>query len=58
MPVSTSSKTKNLVLALIRREIVLVTPDSVNEKPLTDPIEAAGQARREMVMEQRLIRRP
>jgi hypothetical protein len=36
MPDSTSSKTKNLVLALIRREIVLVTPDSVNEKTLND----------------------
>lgn len=41
MLVSDSSKTKNLVLALIRKEIVLVTPDSVNEKPLTDLKQAA-----------------
>lgn len=33
----------------------MITPDSVNEKPLNDPMEAAGQARREMVMAQRLI---
>lgn len=33
----------------------MTTADSVNEKPLTDPMEAAGQARREMVMAQRLI---
>ena len=45
MPVSDSSKTNNLVLALVSKEIVLVTPDSVNEKPLTDPIGAAVQAR-------------
>ena len=40
MPVSDSSKTKNLVLALISKEIVLVTPDSVNEKALTSAKQA------------------
>jgi hypothetical protein len=49
MPDSTSYKTNNLVLALIRKEIVLVTPDSVNVKPLTSAKQAVMLASREEV---------